>query len=144
MRVRLPFARFALVAAVALAGCASSKGRAGEQLHLASLELHDSLQFGDYRVIAQRLPYELRADFLARAYGVENSLSILELTTISVDVEPDGERAQTLTRISWYELPSTTVKTENVFVHWKRTGGGANGGWQIERIAGGPLPIPGD
>lgn len=124
-------------------GCAASRARAGERLHLASLELHDSLQFGDYRLIAQRLAPELRNTFLARAYGVEKSLSVLEMTTISVEMGDGGEEAQTLTRISWYELPSTIVKTDNIFVNWRWLGE-KKGGWRIEKIAGGPLPIPED
>lgn len=131
----------ALILTFTVAGCATT-GRAGEELHLASLELSDSLQFGDYRVIAQRLPAELRNEFLARAYGIEKSLSILEMTTISTTLEPDGSRAQSLIRMSWYELPSTIVKTDNVFVDWTRTGSGTNKSWQIERVSGGPLPIP--
>lgn len=120
--------------------CASTGSRAAEQLHLSTLELHDSLQFGDYRVIAQRISPELRTDFLARSYGVEKTLSVLESTTISVEMDPDEVHARSLTRLSWYELPSTIVKTDNVFVHWKREGKG----WLIERIVGGPLPVPAD
>ncbi len=134
----------ALLAVLSTGACATSASRAGEQLHMASLELHDALQFGDYRLIAQRLPSALRTEFLARAYGVEKTLSVLELTTISMELAADGESARTLTRLSWYELPSTVVNTENVFIDWKRTGKGSSSGWLIERIDGGPLPIAND
>jgi len=138
VNVRLVFA--AILASVLGAGCASTGSRAAEQLHLSMIELHDSLQFGDFRIIAQRISPELRTDFLARSYGVEKTLSVLESTTISVEMDQDESRARSLTRLSWYELPSTVVKTDNVFVHWRREGKG----WMIERIVGGPLPVPAD
>ncbi|AKU92153.1 hypothetical protein [Vulgatibacter incomptus] len=137
---------FALVALLLGSGaCATtSAGRSAEQLADASRELYDALQFGDYQFVAQRISSDLRTDFLARAYGLEKSLSVLEYTTISVELQPGGDSARMLTRMSWYELPSTVVKTDNVFIDWKRVGQGSQSGWIIEKISGGPIPVPAD
>jgi len=125
------------------AGCASGPGRNAEQLALAARDYHDALQFGDFQVIARYLPTEVRTEFLARAFGVQKSLSVLEFTAIGTEMSEDGDRARMVTRLSWYELPSTVVKTENVFLQWKRVGGGVarDGSWTIESIEGGPLPV---
>jgi len=130
----------ALLSALALAtGCAAGPGAKSEQLALAVRDYHDALQFGDFQVIARYLRPAARADFLARAYGMEKSLSVLEFTPISSQNGPDGDSAFLVTRVSWYELPSTVVRTENVFVHWKRTDADT---WAIESVEGGPLPVP--
>jgi hypothetical protein len=128
---------------LAATGCASGPNRNTEQLGLAARDYHDALQFGDFQVIARYLPPEARTEFLARAFGMEKSLSVLEFTPIGTDMNEDGDRAHMVTRLSWYELPSTVVKTENVFIDWKRVGGGVatDGTWTIESIEGGPLPV---
>lgn len=123
--------------------CAAGPRKSAEELSLAARDYHDALQYGDFQVIARYLPPDQRTEWLARAFGMEKTLSVLEFRTISVDVAPAGDRARMATRLSWYELPSTVVKTENVFIDWLRTGGDAtsDGAWSIERISGGPLPV---
>ena len=127
----------------AAAGCASGPNRNTEQLALAARDYHDALQFGDFQVIARYLAPEARTDYLARAFGLQKSLSVLEFTPIATEMNADGDRARMVTRLSWYELPSTVVKTENVFIEWKRVGGGVatDGTWTIESVEGGPLPV---
>lgn len=117
--------------------CASATGARGK-LDTAARDVFDALQFGDFQVVAAYLAPELRTEFLARAYGIEKKLEVIEFTPVGLDVDDAVERGRMVTRISWYELPSTSVKTENVFVDWRR----GKAGWQIERIEGGPLPIP--
>lgn len=123
--------------------CASGKQRAGEELRLAARDYHDALQYGDFQVIARYLPFEERADFLTRAFALEKSLSVVEFLPVATEVSPDGKRALMVTRLSWFELPSTVVKTENVLLHWRLEGGGLHtpGHWILERIEGGPLPV---
>ncbi|WP_373046444.1 hypothetical protein [Vulgatibacter sp.] len=138
------FARhFCALLVLAAAGCASGPARTTEQLTLASRDYHDALQYGDFQVIARYLRADARTDYLARAFGMEKSLSVLEFTTIGTEIAPEGESARMVTRLSWYELPSTVVKTENVFIQWKRIGGGVatDGVWTIDSIEGGPLPV---
>ena len=139
---RLRTSLLALVV-LAAAGCASGPDRVTDKLALASRNYHDALQFGDFQVIAHYLRPDARTDFLARAYGMEKTLSVLEFLTIGTEIHPDGERATMVTRLSWYELPSTVVKTENVFIRWKLLGGGvaSEGNWIIDSIEGGPLPV---
>lgn len=132
-----------LVCLLALVGCSTGAARSTEALALAARDYHDALLYGDFQVIATYLTPAARADFLARAYGMEKRLSVLEFTPIGTDLHPDGDRARMVTRLSWYELPSTVVQTENVFLFWKRVGQGigSEGRWMIERIEGGPLPV---
>ena len=137
MKRLLPTGRVLLLALCLAAGCASGPGTKAEQLALAVRDYHDALQFGDYQVIARYLQPAARADFLARAYGMEKSLSVLEFTPIATEMAADGESARMVTRLSWYELPSTVVRTENVFIVWKRRGEA----WSIDAIEGGPLPV---
>ena len=117
--------------------CASTHG-ARAKLDLAARDVFDALQFGDFQVVAAYLEPELRTDFLARAFGVEKTLEVVEFTPVGLDVDDETLRGRMVTRLSWFELPSTVVKTENVFVDWKR----GQAGWRIERIVGGPLPVP--
>ena len=135
-----PLLALVLLAAI---GCASGPNRHPEKLALAARNYHDALQFGDFQVISRYLHPAARTDYLARAYGMEKTLSVLEFTPIGTDMNPDGDAARMVTRLSWYELPSTVVKTENVFIEWKRIGGGvaSDGDWTIESIEGGPLPV---
>lgn len=125
--------------------CAGGQKRAGEELHLAARDYHDALQYGDFQVIARYLPFEARADFLSRAFALEKALSVVEFLPIGTEIAPDGKRALMVTRLSWFELPSTVVKTENVLLHWRHEGGGLHsaGHWILERIEGGPLPVGG-
>lgn len=141
MRLRGWIAACLLLAATN--GCAGGQKKAGDELLLAVRDYHDALQYGDFQVIARYLPFDHRADFLSRAFALEKSLSVLEFRNISADVTPDGKRALMVTRLSWYELPSTVVKTENVLLHWRHEGGGltSTGAWILERIVGGPLPV---
>lgn len=130
-------ARPLLLALAVLAGCSAGQARSAERLHLASRNYQDALQFGDFQVVAQLIEPGARTDFLARAYGMEESLSVLESVPIATEVAPDGETARMILRVSWYELPSTVVRTENVFLQWKRLGDD----WFIAAIEGGPLPL---
>lgn len=136
-----PVFRHALLAVLTLlfaSACASATS-ARAKLDLAARDVFDALQFGDFQVVAAYLEPEHRTDFLARAYGVEKKLTVVEFTPVGLDVDEAAEHGRMVTRISWFELPSTSVKTENVFVDWRRS----KAGWRIERIVGGPLPVPG-
>lgn len=135
--IRRTIIRFAPLVLLAATACASTHG-ARAKLDLAARDVFDALQFGDFQVVAAYLEPDLRTDFLARAYGVEKTLEVVEFTPVGLDVDEDVARGRMVTRLSWFELPSTVVKTENIFVDWKR----GNAGWQIERIVGGPLPVP--
>lgn len=129
--------RLAPLVLLAATACASAQS-ARSKLDLAARDVFDGLQFGDFQVVAAYLEPDLRTDFLARAFGVEKTLEVVEFTPVGLDVDEAAERGRMVTRISWFELPSTSVKTENVFLDWKR----GKAGWQIERIVGGPLPVP--
>ena len=129
-----PLAALLLLSATACASATSARAK----LDLAARDVFDALQFGDFQVVAAYLEPELRTDFLARAYGVEKKLTVVEFTPVGLDVDEASEHGRMVTRISWFELPSTSVKTENVFVDWNR----GKAGWQIARIVGGPLPVP--
>lgn len=131
--------RYGLVFPLLLActACASATGARGK-LDTAARDVFDALQFGDFQVVAAYLAPELRTDFLARAYGVEKKLEVVEFTPVGLDVDDAAEHGRMVTRLSWFELPSTSLKTENVFLDWRRS----KAGWQIERIEGGPLPVP--
>ncbi len=125
---------------IVLGACGSTKSQGREKLGLATRDVFDSLQYGDFQVVAQYLTPENRTDFLARAYGAEKNLKITEFSPVGMDLSEDESSARMVTRISWYELPSTSVKTENVFLDWrKRTGSGGSSRW-----SGGPCrsPIP--
>lgn len=130
---------------LAATSCAGGQRRAGEELQLAARDYHDALQYGDFQVIARYLPFEERAGFLSRAFAMENALSVVEFLPVGTDFSPGGERALMVTRLSWFELPSTVVRTENVLLHWRHEGGGLHsaGTWILERIEGGPLPVGG-
>ena len=117
--------------------CATASS-ARSKLDTAARDVFDALQFGDFQVVAAYLAPEHRTDFLARAYGMEKTLEVVEFTPVGLDVDEAAERGKMVTRLTWFELPSTSVKTENVFLDWKRD----RNGWQIERIEGGPIPVP--
>lgn len=125
------------VALLGTAACASTVS-ARSKLDRAARDVFDALQFGDFQVVAAYLAPELRTAFLARAFGVEKTLEVVEFTPVGLDFDEDGQHGRMVTRLTWFELPSTVVKTENIFLDWKRAGEG----WQIERIVGGPLPVP--
>ena len=123
---------------IALGACGSTKSQGREKLGLATRDVFDSLQYGDFQVVAQYLTPENRTDFLARAYGAEKNLKITEFSPVGMDLSEDESSARMVTRISWYELPSTSVKTENVFLDWRKK----DGEWRIEQVVGGPSPGP--
>ncbi len=134
LRLRLLPLLFALAA-----GCAGgTDSQARERLREVQTRSLVSLQSGQYEAFAPYIVAEHRLDFLARAFGAEKKLHMTEFTTVGVDVAPDVTSARVVVRLSWYELPSTSVKTENVFLDWKRV----EGGWLIERMTGGPLEVP--
>ena len=87
--------------------------------------------------MATLLESKLRTAFLADAEEVEKKLSITEIELLSMTMSADGEKAETLSRISYFELPSTVVKTETIRVHWIYV----DEEWLIERVEGGPLPL---
>lgn len=118
--------------------CATASGSRAEHLANASRSFHDALLFQNYQAVAGHLLAELRPSFLTRAFGTERSLSVTELEIVSMTLAEDGTSARTLTRISYFELPSTTVRTEAAVVDWVHR----DGAWHIERIEGGPLPVP--
>lgn len=126
--------RTAPLVLILLCACATPHSER-QKLGLAQRDVLDALQFGDYQVVAQYVRPEKRSDFLSRAYGVEQSLKVLELSTVSLDVF--DERARSVARVSWYELPSTVVQTDTVFIDWVRAGEG----WSIDAISGGPLQL---
>lgn len=102
--------------------------------------LHAALVVRDYRTMASLLEARLQAAFLADSDATEKNLSVTEIELLSMTMSADGDRAETLSRLSYYELPSTVVKTETVRVHWiyQETE------WRIERMEGGPLPLGAD
>lgn len=100
--------------------------------------LHASLVVRDYRTLATLLEARLRSAFLADAEPAEKNLSITEIELISMTMSADGERAETVSRLSYFELPSTVVHTETIRVHWVYAGSE----WLIEGVEGGPLPLP--
>lgn len=128
-------AAFVLLMATACASTTSARAK----LDLAARDVFDALQYGDFQLVAAYLEPEHRTDFLARAYGVEKKLEVMEFTPVGLDVDQAAENGRMVTRISWFELPSTIVQTENVLIDWRR----GKAGWQIRRIVGGPLPVPG-
>lgn len=130
----LVFASWCLVGA----GCATATAHRAEHLTNASRSFHDALLFRNYQVVASHLLAEHRPEFLSRSFGKEHTLSVTEVEILSVTLAEDGETAQTLTRLSFFALPSTTLHTESTVVHWVHR----DGAWQIERIEGGPLPVP--
>lgn len=128
-----------LLLALALTACAgSTDSQARENLREVQTRSLVSLQTGSYEAFAPYLMPEHRLDFLARAFGAEKKLHMTEFTTVGVDIAPDVTSARVVVRLSWYELPSTSVKTENLFIDWRRV----EGGWRIERMTGGPLEVP--
>jgi hypothetical protein len=127
-----------LVTVALLAAACASTVSARSQLDRAARDVFDALQFGDFQVVAAYLAPELRTGFLARAFGVEKTLEVVEFTPVGLDFDEDGAHGRMVTRLTWFELPSTVLKTENIFLDWKRAGEG----WVIERIVGGPLPVP--
>jgi hypothetical protein len=127
-----------LLLASALAGCGTTKARAREHLDYAGKDVFTALSDGDFRIVAGYLPAAERTAFMARAYGIQQRLKILEWEPVSLDTDEESARARMQTRLSWYELPSTSVRTETVVLDWKRE----DGAWFIERILGGPLPVP--
>lgn len=99
--------------------------------------LHASLVVRDYRTMATLLESRLRHAFQADAEEVEKKLSITEIELLSMTMSAGGEKAETLSRLSYFELPSTVVKTETIRVHWVYQAEE----WLIERVEGGPLRL---
>lgn len=91
----------------------------------------------DYRSLASLLESRLQSTFLVDVEQVEKRLSITEIELLSMTMSADGEKAETLSRLSYFELPSTVVKTETIRVHWIYV----DEEWLIERVEGGPLPL---
>ena len=120
-------------------GCAGSTATRGEKLADAYRMLQASLVVRDYRTTATLLDARLRAAFLAELERAERNLSITEIELLSMTMSADGERAETVSRLAYFELPSTVLRTEAVRVHWVYAGGE----WRIQGMEGGPLPIPG-
>lgn len=130
----LVFASWCLVAA----GCATATAQRAEHLTNASRSFHDGLLFRHYQLVSSHLLPEHRPEFLTRAFGVEETLSVTEVEILSATLAEDSKSAKTLTRLSFFSLPSTTLRTETVVVDWVHQ----DGTWLIERIEGGPLPVP--
>jgi len=120
-----------------LVGCASTTANRGEKLADASRMLHAALAVRDFRTLASLLETRLQAAFLADSDAAERNLSITEIELLSMTMSADGEKAETVSRLSYFELPSTVVRTETIRVHWIYQ----EAEWRIERIEGGPLPL---
>lgn len=99
--------------------------------------LHAALVVRDFRTMASLLETRLQAAFMADSAAAEKNLSVTEIELLSMTMSADGDRAETLSRLSYYELPSTVVETETVRVHWVYR----DGDWRIEGVDGGPLPL---
>lgn len=130
--------RWLILALLPLAfGCAGSTASRGERLADAYRVLQASLLVRDYRTTATLLDARLRAAFLAELERAERNLSISELELLSMTMSADGERAETVSRITYFELPSTVLRTETLRVFWVFT----EKEWIIEGVEGGPLSL---
>lgn len=78
-------------------------------------------------------------DFI-REEKLDQRLKVTEFELLEVTRGPEFDGATAEAELSWYLEPSVTVKKEKALIHlrWR---GDAAGGWAIDSIKGGPLPL---
>ena len=134
---RLAF--FALLALAAPA-CAHLQPKAtAASLSQATDTFFRFLRWGpDLRGAAQLLVQDSQRAWLERALNAreDRDLKVTEAELDDLKLRPDGT-ATTVTRLTWYRLPSVTTKTERVTLEWVDR----DGVWYAAAIVGGPLPL---
>jgi hypothetical protein len=118
-------ALLALLAALAalcclLGGCASAAPDANpaELLRRATLQFHSDLRWQRFDSAAALLPADQRADFLRFYESRRQSLFVTEFEVIHLQLSTDQKSAFAQVLMSWYELPSTQVRTSMIEERW--------------------------
>ncbi len=131
-------AGFALLAALALPGCAHSKKKPDlNELRPLVDEFMKQTRWGDLRTVGRMCVAEKRLLFLKSVLS-EHLDEKLKIYDVELEgVERKGElRAVTLFSVEWHLLPSVVMKREPMTVEWFYD----EGAWRIDAIDGGPLP----
>ncbi|MGC4117172.1 MAG: hypothetical protein QM765_21945 [Myxococcales bacterium] len=92
----------------------------------------------DLRGAAQVLLPEAQQDWLNKALDAKDdeNLKLTESELDDLKLRNDGT-ATTVTRVTWYRLPSVSTKTERVTVEWVDRAGI----WYVAAVTNGPLPL---
>lgn len=124
---------------LALAACATTSGARGDldALKPALENFHKRLRWQDFHGAAELLVPERRAAFVAQsdARNDERDLNITDFELLEVEVEPDGQSATGVTKISWFRLPDANQQTKTVRTLMRWSGGA----WLIESQSAGPF-----
>ncbi len=123
-----------------LAACAHTPARPTpdpESIRATTEAFHRRVRWKDFRGAADLLVADRRQAFLdARdQQRDERDLTISDYELTDLRVDPEGERAWVVTRISWLRLPSVTEQTQ--LVTTELVGSGRS--WRIARQDRGPF-----
>lgn len=118
--------------------CATVPKADQEQLKPTIEGFHKAVRWKDYRQASDLLVPELRTEFTKQRLKLndDQNLTITEYDLEDARVAPDGMRASVVSKVSWFRLPDTTVKSAtptSQFV-WREAH------WLLESMDEGPFP----
>lgn len=121
-----------------LLACAQLRPKANaDSLRQASDTFARFLRWGDLRGASQLLVHESQRGWLDAALDARDDENLKVTEVEPDDLRLEAGRATTVSRVTWYRLPSVNARTERMKVEWVERGGT----WYVVAIDGGPLPL---
>ncbi|MDX9722944.1 MAG: hypothetical protein RBU37_19495 [Myxococcota bacterium] len=109
----------ALLALLCCVACSGARPSPEETLSRSLTTFHSHLLFGRYDDAAAYLPLEQREAFLEYYQGTDDDLKITEFEIARSELAPTRDSAKVEVDLSWYQLPSMTVKTSKMVEKWE-------------------------
>lgn len=108
------------VFAALFVSCASSSPETNhaELLRRSTLQFHSDIRWQRYDSAAAHLPLDQRDTFLDFYEARRQALFVTEFEVIQLQLSPDKKTAHAQVLMSWYELPSTQVRTSLIDERW--------------------------
>ncbi|MEZ4600866.1 MAG: hypothetical protein R2940_13850 [Syntrophotaleaceae bacterium] len=106
-----------LLGVVFLASCSMAGLQTGEKFLSARDDFNQRLRWQDYQGAARHLAVEQRTLFLEKYSGGED-LRFVAVEPASADLSEENRRAETVTVLQYYRLPSAVVKTFQLKQEW--------------------------
>jgi hypothetical protein len=131
--------QLAIVVCLLHSGCATLLGKGDiEELKPAIESFHQKLRWKDFRVAAEGLVPERRTSFIKARVKTndERDLFITDFQLEDARISDDVMKADAVSTIKWYRLPSTTEETATVtsMYVWR------DKRWLLESQDSGPFP----
>ncbi len=128
-----------LLGCLLLAGCAGSM-QMGPSLEEVTQGFSEAMRWGDFPNAAVFIDPAVRGDFEDK-FGEDDDLRVVDSRIMSINLLPDGKRAEVTYQLEYYHLPSSRIKKWRWKQRWEMEGKEAAdpGVWLIKN---GPPEIP--